>query len=264
MSSNARRCARELAIEAAERLLAGRVDEQSADKVGELVAGRALDRPVLAQVLVAREDLLDHQIEWPRGLLAQADAIALGIEQTVDVIDAQPVERPAADQLEHEAVGVVEHFRQLHAQAGELVDVEETAIVDVIGRDPEICAARQCCSLDQCVPDGRCPSLKQPTACSTASAHVRPLGREPGQLGLEVVRAPHHVRPMAGQACECVAQSLQFRMRVTEDAVVVRAGRSAACASRRPRPRMIRRRRRSAARARPPPAPGRIVRRERE
>ena len=71
--------------------------------------------------------------------------------------------------------------------------------------------------------------------------HVRPLGREPGQLGLEVVRSPHHVWPMAGQACECVPQSLQFRMRVTEDAVVSRAGRSAACASRRPTPRMIRR-----------------------
>src|SRR4029077_11201497 len=117
---------RELAIEAAERLLSGRIDEQSADKIGELVAGRALDRPVLAQVLMARENLLDHQIEWPRGPLAQADAIALGIEQTVDMIDAESVERPAADLFEHEAVSEVEQFRLLHAQAGEFVDVEKT------------------------------------------------------------------------------------------------------------------------------------------
>ena len=168
---------------------------------------------------MARENLLDHEIEWPRGLLAQADAIALGIEQTVDMIDAESVERPAADLFEHEAVGEVEQFRLLHAQAGELVDVEKTAIVDVIGRNLEICGA-PVLPLDQCVQTVGV-RVERAHGLQHRIGHVRPLGREPGQLGLEVVRSPHHVRPMAGQACERVPQSLQFRMRVTEDAVVV-------------------------------------------
>ena len=99
-------------------------------------------------MLMARQDLLDHEIERPRRLLAQADAVALGVEQPVDMIDAQTVQRPLAEQFEHEAVGVVEQFRLLHAQAGELVDVEEAAIVDVVGGDLEIRRA-PVLSLDQ-------------------------------------------------------------------------------------------------------------------
>ena len=87
----------EVGIDAAEGFLAGRVDQQPADEVGELVAGRPLDRPVLAQTLMPRQDLLDNEIERLRRLLAQADAIALGIEQTVDMVDPQmPSSVPSA------------------------------------------------------------------------------------------------------------------------------------------------------------------------
>ena len=54
------------------------------------------------------------------------------------MIDAQAVQHALAQQLEDQPVRVVEQLRQLHAQAGELVDVEEAAVVDVVGGDAEM------------------------------------------------------------------------------------------------------------------------------
>ena len=54
------------------------------------------------------------------------------------MVDAQTVEDAAFQKPEHKLVRVVEHLRQLHAQAGEIVDVEEAAIVDVVGGDAEM------------------------------------------------------------------------------------------------------------------------------
>ena len=123
----------------AEAFLAGRVDEQAGHLIGEVVAGGAFHRPFLAQRLVARQDLLDHQIEALAGRLgAQAAKVAVGVEQAVDMVDAQPVHRAVGQQAEGKPVDVVEHLGQLHAQAGEVVDVEEAAIVDVVGGDAEM------------------------------------------------------------------------------------------------------------------------------
>ena len=50
----------------------------------------------------------------------------------------RPVQHAVAQQLEDEAVRVIEQLRQFHAQAGELVDVEEAAIIDVVGGNAEM------------------------------------------------------------------------------------------------------------------------------
>ena len=54
------------------------------------------------------------------------------------MVDAQAVDRAVAQQPKHEPMGVVEHLRQFHAQAGEIVDVEEAAVVDVVAGDAEM------------------------------------------------------------------------------------------------------------------------------
>src|SRR4029077_19678176 len=100
-------------------------------EINEFVTGRALDRPVLAQHLVARENFLDDEVEGSGRLLAQAQQISFWIEQPVDVIDAQTVQYALAQKIKSEAVRLVEQFRQFHAQAGELIDVKEAPVIDV-------------------------------------------------------------------------------------------------------------------------------------
>ena len=57
----------EAVIGRVQRALGGGIDEQAVDQVHELVAGGAGDRQVLAQILVAGEDLLDQQVDRPAG-----------------------------------------------------------------------------------------------------------------------------------------------------------------------------------------------------
>src|SRR5215469_14075817 len=54
------------------------------------------------------------------------------------MVDAQSIEHPVAQQLEGEAVSVVEQLRQFHTQTGKLIDVEKAPVVDVIGGDAEM------------------------------------------------------------------------------------------------------------------------------
>ena len=51
------------------------------------------------------------------------------------MVDAQAVDAALADEAEHGFVGAREHLRFLDAKAGEGVDVEEAAIVDVARGD---------------------------------------------------------------------------------------------------------------------------------
>ena len=54
------------------------------------------------------------------------------------MIDRAARWRRRADQLEDEAVHLVEDRRVFHPQRGELVDVEEAAVVDFLGRDAPV------------------------------------------------------------------------------------------------------------------------------
>jgi len=120
------------------------IDEEAADLRDEIVARGAGDWPV-AQALVRRQYLLDDDVELALGypgrlgrFALQALAIAPRIEQPVDVIDAQAVEPALRDERQHAVMGAREEFRQLHADAGEIVDVEEPAIVDLVRGGPPI------------------------------------------------------------------------------------------------------------------------------
>ena len=108
----------------------------------ELVARRAVDGPRLRQRFAAREDLLDDDVAighaGARERRTQPLEIRARLEQPVDVVDSQAVDDAVAEQLEHELVHVLEHFRQLDPQAREVVDVEEPPIVDVVAGDAKV------------------------------------------------------------------------------------------------------------------------------
>ena len=134
-----------------EPLLRARVDQQSVRDRGEAVAGRAVHRPRLGQALVPGEDLLRHhpqragraparrrcEVEEgrPRVAALQPVEVAGRIVEPVGVIDAQAVDLARRDELEHEAVGRIEDRLVLHAEGGEVVDVEEAPVVDLVGGD---------------------------------------------------------------------------------------------------------------------------------
>ena len=126
------------------------IEEQAVHEADELVAGGAGDRQILAQVLVTGEDLLDQQVD--RSAAARIDLGALAVPgvgehvgdarqqpltvaprivHAVDVIEAHAVHLAFGDQAEQQAMGGLEHLAPFHAQTGQLVDVEEAAIVDL-------------------------------------------------------------------------------------------------------------------------------------
>ena len=108
------------------------IDEHRADRVQHLVAGGPRDGPVVGQLLVGREDLLDHDVEV-RGLGAQPREVAGRIREPVDVIDPEAGHRPLVDELQDRAVGGLEDVRVLLTQRDEIGDVEEPPVVDPFG-----------------------------------------------------------------------------------------------------------------------------------
>ena len=66
------------------------------------------------------------------------------------MIDPQPVHVAADQQLEHQAVAFREDLGVLHANGRQLVDVEETPIIDLVGgglpvREPIDLGIQQAC-----------------------------------------------------------------------------------------------------------------------
>jgi hypothetical protein len=88
----------QLSVELVERLLGIRVHEQRRRVVEELVAGRSVHRP-LAERLAGLEDLLDPDVLGAP--VAQPAQVARGEGEPVGVVDAQALDEPFADELEH-------------------------------------------------------------------------------------------------------------------------------------------------------------------
>ena len=76
---------------------------------------------------MARPSAGSSQPSAPGGAALQLAEVFVGQEETVGVIDAQPGDGAGADQFEEKPVRLVEDFGQLHADSGEIVDVEESA-----------------------------------------------------------------------------------------------------------------------------------------
>ena len=115
-----------------QRRFARRIVLQRAHVVHEVVAGGAVARPVARQGLAAQQDLFDHQPGPLAQPPAQRPAIACRIGEAVDMVDAQAVDQALGMKAERQGVHGFEDFRLLHAQADQLVDVEEAPPVDAV------------------------------------------------------------------------------------------------------------------------------------
>ena len=116
----------QLLVEARQRLLAGRVDEERRDVVQELVARRPLDRPLRAQRLAPLEDLLDPDAVDPG--LAQPLEVAARVREPIRMVDPHAVDQALVRELDELRVRHLPHLGVLHPHAGELADVEEAAM----------------------------------------------------------------------------------------------------------------------------------------
>src|SRR5205085_7396459 len=68
--------------------------------------------------------------------LLQLPEVGDWVAQAVRVVDPQPGGDPRGEQVEGDAVGGLEHRWQLDADGGQVVDVEEPAVVDLLAGDP--------------------------------------------------------------------------------------------------------------------------------
>ena len=127
-----RLAAAQLGVEGVEGVLPGGVDEEPVD-VGEgVVAGGALAVAQLGRQHLARlEDLLDQQVA-AAGDLAEPAQVAFRVGQAVRVVDPEPVDQPLAEPADDLGVGLVEDLRDLDPDAGQAVDGEEPAVVQLV------------------------------------------------------------------------------------------------------------------------------------
>ena len=84
------------------------------------------------------QDLFHDEVEGPGAAGTKIVDIGLGVEQPVDMVDTQTVQSAILDHRQDAGMGMTEHRRQLHAHAGQVVDVEEAAIVDVVAGNAEV------------------------------------------------------------------------------------------------------------------------------
>ncbi len=54
------------------------------------------------------------------------------------MIDAQTIHLASIDQIEYQAVRGIKYLRIFHAQAGQVVDVKKSPVIDFIARDPPV------------------------------------------------------------------------------------------------------------------------------
>ena len=111
-----------------------RIVEEAADPPQGVVAGGAGAGEVPGQLLVGLQDLLHHG-PGPAGRPLEVAQVAARVGQTVGMIDAIAVDHALALQPQQRLVGRLEHLRQLDADRGERVDVEEPSVVQLVVGD---------------------------------------------------------------------------------------------------------------------------------
>ena len=164
------------------------------------------------------QNLLHHQVEPVRSFVSRKRCrYSLGFKQPVDWSMRKPVERAFIEQTENQAMRVIEHVRQFHAQPGQLVDVEKTPVVDVVRR-PRENAPRAILILDQ-------PSTS-PSFASIARvpfswhgggdrlAHLVVFGRGGANCVFSSARAAYICGRHSARLAKASPMPLQLRMRV--------------------------------------------------
>src|SRR6266568_7520810 len=130
------------------------VDKQAVYQVRKAVAGCAVNRPVLRDLLFSCENLLCDDVVAlcaavfaPREISAalQSLEILLRIVEAVRMVYSQAIDLSFSQQLQNEFMGLLEDVLVFLTQRGQIVDVKESSIVDVIGSHSPICEAIGLC-----------------------------------------------------------------------------------------------------------------------
>ncbi|MCY1226899.1 hypothetical protein D9M72_391490 [compost metagenome] len=122
--------AAEPAVELVQGFLRRGVDEEAVHVSQGVVAGGAFAFEGSRQLLPRLQDLLDQQVA-AAGRFAEPPQVALRVSQPVRVVDPETVRQPLAEPAEHFGMGFVEHPGNFHPDAGQRIDGEETAVVEV-------------------------------------------------------------------------------------------------------------------------------------
>src|SRR6202022_326867 len=172
-----------------------------------------------------RQDFFNDQIKVRTGFLAQGSQVAFGIEQPSDMVDPQAVERAGAQKAQKKSMCVLEDLGQLHPKPSQLVDIEKTPIVDVIGCNAEVSnpPALEPDEVVQLAPgfqlSGRAIDARHCGVCPPAK--FCPVPREGSQFELELSGAAGDLRPPLRQARKRVAEAFQIRVSAAQNTVVV-------------------------------------------
>ncbi len=119
-----------------ELVFARGVGEQAVDVGERVVAGGPFTGPVSRELLARLEDLLDQDV-GAAGQLAEILEVTHRVGEAVGVVDAQAVHESVVEPAPHLAVALLEHPRNLHAEACEGVDAEEAPVVELaVGAAP--------------------------------------------------------------------------------------------------------------------------------
>ena len=127
----------ELHVPGGQRLRAGRVEEQAADRAETVVAGGTRARPVGGQPLVAGQDLLGAHPP-AAGPLGQPAQVATRVGQPVRVVHPEPVDQSVGGQAEDHRVSGLEHLGVFHPHRDQRADVEEPPPVQLGGGQPPV------------------------------------------------------------------------------------------------------------------------------
>ena len=126
------------------------------------------------------------------------------------MVDAQPVQRSVGQHREDEFMRVIEKLGELHAQAGEIIDIEEAPVIDLIGGDKEMGGA-PVLILDESVefsPGVQLSRLSVQTCDRVIQSppHIVSVPHQCGKFHPQVPGAAGDARTEAGRLRECVAQ----------------------------------------------------------
>src|SRR5271166_1222995 len=136
------------------------------------------------------------------------------------MVDPQALHVAALDQIEHQPMRLLEQLGQFHAQAGELIYIEESPVIDLFGSDPPI-SNPICLNFEQLMQPlearrvagltGELSQCALDAACKTrfTSAFDEPLLQFSGALARTI--RPEFVKgtKLAGQRCQRLTASFE-------------------------------------------------------
>ncbi len=133
----------EVAIDAFQNRAVVGGDEEAVQPIEEFVSDRSRHRPRRRELLLPRKDLLDghiHAVDLrvTGRFRLKIPQISVRVEEPVGMIHAQAGHLALPNEPKDQPMRLLEDFPALDADTGEVIDVEEAAIIDFFGGDSPV------------------------------------------------------------------------------------------------------------------------------